>query len=80
MKKAALSSILIAAVLLAVAVIADAQQPAKVPRIGYLSLAAKASPRDEAFVKQLRELGWVDGQNTVDWEGAGSITNAAWTE
>jgi putative tryptophan/tyrosine transport system substrate-binding protein len=36
---------------------------AKVPRIGYLSLAAKATPRDEAFVKQLRDLGWVDGQN-----------------
>ena len=42
---------------------AEAQQPKKVPRIGYLSLAAKASPRDEAFVKQLRDLGWVDGQN-----------------
>jgi putative tryptophan/tyrosine transport system substrate-binding protein len=42
---------------------AAAQQPAKVPRIGYLSLAAKASPRDEAFAKQLRELGWIDGQN-----------------
>jgi putative tryptophan/tyrosine transport system substrate-binding protein len=42
---------------------APAQQPTKVPRIGYLSLAAKPSPRDEAFVKQLRDLGWVDGQN-----------------
>ena len=42
---------------------AEAQQSTKVPRIGYLSLAAKASPRDEAFVKQLRDLGWVDGQN-----------------
>ena len=80
MKRVAVPSILAVVVLLAVAVMAEAQQPAKVPRIGYLSLAAKASPRDEAFVKQLRELGWVDGQNTVDWEGAGSITNAAWTE
>jgi putative tryptophan/tyrosine transport system substrate-binding protein len=41
----------------------EAQQAAKAPRIGYLSLAAKASPRDEAFVKQLRDLGWVDGQS-----------------
>jgi putative tryptophan/tyrosine transport system substrate-binding protein len=49
--------------LLALCVPAEAQQAAKVARIGYLSLAAKATPRDEAFVKQLRELGWVDGQN-----------------
>ena len=36
MKKAGLSSILIAVVLLAAGVIAEAQQPKKVPRIGYL--------------------------------------------
>ena len=42
MKKAAVPSILVAAVLLAVAVIAHAQQPKKVPRIGYLS-ACRAS-------------------------------------
>ena len=36
MKKAALLSILIAVVLLAVGVIAWAQQPTKVPRIGFL--------------------------------------------
>jgi putative tryptophan/tyrosine transport system substrate-binding protein len=39
-----------------------AQQPKKIPRIGYLSLSAKPSPRDEAFVQGLRELGWIDGQ------------------
>ena len=38
MKKAAVPSILVAVVLLAVAVIAEAQQPKKVPRIGYLSV------------------------------------------
>ena len=37
MKKAVVSSILFAVVLLAVAVIAEAQQPTKVPRIGYLT-------------------------------------------
>jgi len=37
MKKAAVPSILVAVVLLAVAVIAEAQQPTKVPRISYLS-------------------------------------------
>jgi hypothetical protein len=51
MKKAGLSSILIAVVLFAVAVIAEAQQPKKVPRIGYLS------PRDTEWV-QPSELEW----------------------
>ena len=37
MKKAAVPSILVAVILLAVAVIAEAQQPRKVPRIGFLS-------------------------------------------
>lgn len=39
-----------------------AQQTGKVPRIGYLSLSAKLSVRDEAFVQGLRELGYIDGQ------------------
>jgi hypothetical protein len=37
MKKAAVSSILVAVVLLALGVTAEAQQPKKVHRIGYLS-------------------------------------------
>ena len=37
MKKAAVLSILVGVVLLALGVIAEAQQPKKVPRIGYLS-------------------------------------------
>ena len=37
MRKAGVLSILFVVVLLAVAVIAEAQQPKKVPRIGYLS-------------------------------------------
>jgi len=36
MKRAAVQSILVVVVLLAVAVIAEAQQPVKVPRIGIL--------------------------------------------
>jgi hypothetical protein len=43
MKKPAVPSILIVVVLLAVAVIAEAQQPKKVPRIGYLSSGNPAS-------------------------------------
>ena len=65
MKKAAVPSILVAVVLLAVAVIADAQQPKKVPRIGYLSAfdAASESARSEGVRLALRELGYIEGQN-----------------
>ena len=65
MKKAAVPSILVAVVLLAVAVIAEAQQPKKVPRIGYLSSSdpATESTRSEAIRLALRELGYIEGQN-----------------
>ena len=46
MKKAAVPSILVAVVLLAVGVTAEAQQPKKVPRIGYLSSGDPASESD----------------------------------
>ena len=42
MKKAVVLSILLAVVLLALGVIAEAQQPKKVPRIGYLSACEPA--------------------------------------
>jgi putative ABC transport system substrate-binding protein len=49
---------------------AKAQQPAKVPRIGWLtgsSLSAQAA-RHEAFRQGLRELGYVEGKNVViEW-------------
>ena len=52
-------------VLLAVAVIAEAQQPKKVPRIGYLSTIdpATESTRAEGIRLALRELGYIEGQN-----------------
>jgi ABC-type uncharacterized transport system substrate-binding protein len=45
--------------------IAQAQQPKKVPRIGYLSNtdAASESARAEAIRLALRELGYLEGQN-----------------
>jgi hypothetical protein len=49
MKKTAALSILVVAVLLSVAVIAVAQQPAKIPRIGYLVGSFVSSARYEAF-------------------------------
>jgi ABC-type uncharacterized transport system substrate-binding protein len=65
MKRAAVPSILIAVVLLAVAVIAEAQQPGKVSRLGYLSNADAAtdSTRVERIRLALRELGYIEGQN-----------------
>jgi len=47
--------------------IADAQQPGKVYRLGYLSAGSGTlrSPYTTAFRQGLRELGWVEGQNIV---------------
>ena len=44
---------------------ADAQQVGKVYRIGYLGNVPTPSPLWEAFLRGLRELGWVEGQNIV---------------
>src|SRR6266550_6240279 len=65
MKKAGLSSILIAVALLSVGVTAEAQQPKKVPRIGYLSSsdAATESTGSEAIRLALRERDYIEGQN-----------------
>lgn len=59
MKKAGWSSILFVVVLLAVAVLAEAQQTSKVYRIGYLA----PGPVDESFRQGLRELGYTEGKN-----------------
>ena len=65
MKNAGLSSVLIIVVLLAVGAIADAQQPKKIPQIGYLSNTdpATESTRFEGVRLALRELGYIEGQN-----------------
>ena len=53
------------AVLVALCSSAEAQQPKKVPRIGYLSTndPAGESARSEAIRLALRELGYIEGQN-----------------
>jgi putative ABC transport system substrate-binding protein len=53
------------AMLLALCWSAEAQQPKKVPRIGYLSSsdAATESARSEPIRLALRELGYIEGQN-----------------
>jgi putative tryptophan/tyrosine transport system substrate-binding protein len=54
-------------------VMAHAQQPAKVPRIGFLIATSQSvsSARIEAFQQGLRELGYVEGKNVViEWRSA----------
>jgi putative ABC transport system substrate-binding protein len=65
MKRAAVPSILVVVVLLAVAVIAEAQQPKKVPRIGaFVPASASGAPQlVEALRQGLREQGYVEEQN-----------------
>src|SRR5499427_4843201 len=42
---------------------ARAQQPGKLPTIGFLGTEASAwSPYTAAFVQRLRELGWIEGR------------------
>ncbi len=52
---------------------AQAQQPTKIPRIGYLSAGNRfaQSARIEAFIEGFRELGYVEGKNIViEWRWA----------
>ena len=65
---------LLATVLLTTAPPAEAQQPTKIPRIGFLGDSASTNPaRNEAFRQGLRDLGYVEGKNIVIewrfWEG-----------
>ena len=65
MKKVGWASSLVAVILLAVAVIAEAQQTRSITRIGYLSSVnpANESARAEGIRLALRELGYIEGQN-----------------
>ena len=65
MRKAGFLSVLCVLALLAVGVIAEAQQPKKVFRIGYLSSTDQVvdSLRAEGIRAALRELGYIEGQN-----------------
>ena len=64
MKKAGVLSILFVVILLAIGVIADAQQPGKIDRIGFLSGGSPGSSRGIPVVqRELRALGYVEGKN-----------------
>jgi len=52
---------------------AEAQQPTRIPRIGYLSAASHTAiaARVEAFRQGLHELGYVEGKNIfIEWRFA----------
>jgi putative ABC transport system substrate-binding protein len=59
--------LLIIALMLCAALPAEAQQPAKIPRIGFLigSSPSANAARIEAFRQGLRELGYLEGKNIV---------------
>jgi putative ABC transport system substrate-binding protein len=70
MNKADWSSILVATLVLVFGVAADAQQPGKIPRIGYIARrsAPTATAPDsgaDAFRQGLRDLGYIEGKNIV---------------
>ena len=61
------------ATVLALCSSAVAQQPGKIPRIGFLSTISISaiSARTEAFLQGLRELGYVEGKSIViEWRSA----------
>ena len=53
------------AMLLALCFPAEAQQPAKVPRIGYVATTAPDTPNNLAFRRGLRDLGYIEGKNIL---------------
>jgi putative tryptophan/tyrosine transport system substrate-binding protein len=54
-----------AAALALLPLLAGAQAAEKIPRIGYLAIAAGPDDSSQGFLQGLRELGYVEGQNLV---------------
>ena len=60
--------LLLSSLVLALIQLADAQQPPKVPQIGFISVSGNAKNPGllvEAFRQGLRELGYIDGKNII---------------
>jgi ABC-type uncharacterized transport system substrate-binding protein len=66
-KRAKVLGFALCAVVFALCSFTEAQQPAKIPRIGFLSANSRTamSARAETFQQGLRELGYVEGKNIV---------------
>src|SRR5262249_15668894 len=53
---------------------AEAQYASRIPRIAFLTTTSPGrSPATDAFVRGLRELGYVEGQNIVSWSKTTSV-------
>jgi putative tryptophan/tyrosine transport system substrate-binding protein len=66
----------LSAILFALCVPVAAQQPPKIPRVGWLTSGFLSSTpaRPEAFRQGLRDLGYVEGKNIlIEWRGADNI-------
>jgi hypothetical protein len=63
--------LVVSLVLHALSYVAEAQQPKKVARVGYLSLRSPPPPsvplhrNDEDFYQGLKEVGYVEGKNLI---------------
>ena len=77
MKKAAVPSILVAVVLLALGVTTEAQQTGKMFRIGFLDRSTGGSAvYVDAFRQELSKLGWIEGKNiTIEYRFAEGKTD-----
>ena len=60
--KARAAFVAICALLFALSHPVEAQEPKKIPRIGFLTLQSKPNASEEAFMQGLRDLGYIDGQ------------------
>jgi putative ABC transport system substrate-binding protein len=56
---------LFVATLLSTASFAEAQQQAQIPKIGWLGARSASAPAREVFLREFRELGYVEGKNTA---------------
>jgi putative tryptophan/tyrosine transport system substrate-binding protein len=65
MNKRKLSSFVLCAMLFALWLPAEAQQPKQVPRIGFLTTGGTENPSTLYFRQGLRELGYVEGKNVL---------------
>ena len=73
MQSAKSLSWLLVTILVTTAPFSEAQQPAKVPRIGFQldSPVSTVTDRIEGFRHGLRELGYVEGQNIIiEWRSS----------
>jgi putative ABC transport system substrate-binding protein len=74
--KTKITVLTLCAMLLALCSSVNAQQPTRIPQIGYLTTASLSANADriEALRQGLRELGYVEGKNIViEWRSAGKF-------